>query len=66
MMFVRIVGCDYCCSWCDFVFIWDGSVKGDIKFMIVEEIYDELKWIGGDLFNYVIIFGGNLVLIKGI
>lgn len=65
-MFVCIVGCDYWCSWCDFVFIWDGSVKEDIKLMIVEEIYDVLFEIGGYWFNYVIIFGGNFVLIKGI
>jgi hypothetical protein len=33
----------------------DGSAKGDIKLMTAEEIYDELKRIGGDLFNHVTI-----------
>lgn len=64
MMFVCIVGCDYFCSWCDFVFIWDGFVKKDICWMMVEEIFVEFKDIGGDVFLYVIILGGNLVLLK--
>ncbi len=34
--------------------------------MTAEEIYDELKRIGGDLFNHVTISGGNPALIKGI
>ncbi|HDG4745320.1 TPA: 7-carboxy-7-deazaguanine synthase QueE [Staphylococcus aureus] len=65
-MFVRTAGCDYRCSWCDSAFTWDGSAKGDIKLMTAEEIYDELKRIGGDLFNHVTISGGNPALIKGI
>ena len=65
-MFVRTAGCDYRCSWCDSAFTWDGSAKSDIKLMTAEEIYDELKRIGGDLFNHVTISGGNPALIKGI
>ncbi len=42
------------------------SAKGDINSMTAEEIYDELKRIGGDLFNHVTISGGNPALIKGI
>ena len=53
-MFVRTAGCDYL-RWCDSAFTWDGSAKGDIKLMTAEEIYDELKRIGGDLFNHVTI-----------
>ncbi|SUK89616.1 Queuosine Biosynthesis QueE Radical SAM [Staphylococcus aureus] len=41
-------------------------LKADIKLMTAEEIYDELKRIGGDLFNHVTISGGNPALIKGI
>lgn len=65
-MFVRTAGCDFRCSWCDSKFTWDGSAKEDIRLMSPEEIYDELKNIGGDFFNHVTISGGNPALIKGI
>lgn len=65
-MFVRTAGCDYRCSWCDSVFTWDGSAKEDIKLMTAEEIYNQLKKIGGDRFDHVTISGGNPALIKGI
>ena len=65
-MFVRTVGCDYRCSWCDSAFTWDGSAKEDIKLMTAEEIYNQLKKIGGDRFDHVTISGGNPALIKGI
>lgn len=65
-MFVRTAGCDYRCSWCDSAFTWDGSAKEDIKLMTAEEIYNQLKKIGGDRFDHVTISGGNPALIKGI
>lgn len=65
-MFVRTAGCDYRCSWCDSAFTWDGSAKEDIKLMTAEEIYNQLKRIGGDRFDHVTISGGNPALIKGI
>ncbi|MBK3959276.1 7-carboxy-7-deazaguanine synthase QueE [Staphylococcus haemolyticus] len=65
-MFVRTAGCDYRCSWCDSAFTWDGSAKEDIKLMTAEEIYSQLKKIGGDRFDHVTISGGNPALIKGI
>lgn len=65
-MFVRTAGCDYRCSWCDSAFTWDGSAKEDIKLMTAEEIYNQLKKIGGDRFDHVTISGGNPTLIKGI
>ena len=65
-MFVRTAGCDYRCSWCDSAFTWDGSAKEDIKLMTAEEIYTQLKKIGGDRFDHVTISGGNPALIKGI
>ena len=65
-MFVRTAGCDYRCSWCDSAFTWDGSAKEDIKLMTAEEIYNQLKKIGGDRFDHVTISGGNTALIKGI
>ena len=50
-MFVRTAGCDYSCSWCDSSFTWDGSrSKMQIKQMDAEEIWDELKRIGGMVF----------------
>lgn len=65
-MFVRTAGCDYRCSWCDSAFTWDGNAKEDIQLMTAEEIYNQLKKIGGDRFDHVTISGGNPALIKGI
>lgn len=64
-MFVRTAGCDYSCAWCDSAFTWDGSAKEHIRLMTAEEIYAELKQIGGDTFQHVTISGGNPALLKG-
>ncbi|NRD79486.1 7-carboxy-7-deazaguanine synthase QueE [Bacillus sp. BRMEA1] len=63
-MFVRTAGCDYSCSWCDSSFTWDGSGKKDIRMMAAEEIWQELKEIGGKNFSFVTISGGNPALLK--
>ncbi|GHH99211.1 7-carboxy-7-deazaguanine synthase QueE [Neobacillus kokaensis] len=63
-MFVRTAGCDYSCSWCDSAFTWDGSAKDEIRQLDAEEIWHELKEIGGDRFSFVTISGGNPALIK--
>ncbi|RBN38258.1 7-carboxy-7-deazaguanine synthase QueE, partial [Priestia megaterium] len=47
-MFVRTAGCDYSCSWCDSAFTWDGSAKNDIRQLTAEQIWTELKEIGGE------------------
>ncbi|MEH7545381.1 MULTISPECIES: 7-carboxy-7-deazaguanine synthase QueE [Bacillaceae] len=65
-MFVRTAGCDYSCSWCDSAFTWDGSGKDDIRMMEAEEIWTELKQIGGDNFSFVTISGGNPALLKNL
>ncbi|OIK08621.1 7-carboxy-7-deazaguanine synthase QueE [Bacillus sp. MUM 116] len=65
-MFVRTAGCDYSCSWCDSAFTWDGSGKNDIQMMEPEEIWKELKAIGGDCFSFVTISGGNPALLKNL
>ncbi|MFP5115298.1 7-carboxy-7-deazaguanine synthase QueE [Bacillaceae bacterium C204] len=65
-MFVRTAGCDYSCSWCDSAFTWDGSAKDDIQLMTAEEIWAELKRIGGDNFSFVTISGGNPALLKNL
>ncbi|KAB2332307.1 7-carboxy-7-deazaguanine synthase QueE [Cytobacillus depressus] len=65
-MFVRTAGCDYSCSWCDSAFTWDGSGKDLIKQMDAEEIWAELKRIGGDRFSFVTISGGNPALLKNL
>ncbi len=62
-MFVRTAGCDYSCSWCDSAFTWDGSAKDDIRQMTAEEIWSELKDLGGDRFSHVTISGGNPALL---
>ncbi|MGG3469024.1 7-carboxy-7-deazaguanine synthase QueE [Neobacillus pocheonensis] len=65
-MFVRTAGCDYSCSWCDSAFTWDGSAKDDIQQMTAEEIWTELKRVGGDNFSFVTISGGNPALLKNL
>ena len=65
-MFVRTAGCDYSCSWCDSAFTWDGSGKDQITMMTAEEIWNELKRIGGDGFSFVTISGGNPALLKNL
>lgn len=65
-MFVRTAGCDYRCDWCDSSLTWDGSAKDEIRMMTSDEVYEELKKVGGDYFNHVTISGGNPALIKAI
>lgn len=62
-MFVRTAGCDYRCSWCDSTFTWDGSGLKDIRKMNAEEIWSELKRIGGNRFSHVTLSGGNPLLL---
>ncbi|MBM4765005.1 7-carboxy-7-deazaguanine synthase QueE [Bacillus sp. B15-48] len=65
-MFVRTAGCDYSCSWCDSAFTWDGSGKHLVKMMTAEQIWDELKAIGGNNFSFVTISGGNPALLQSL
>ena len=65
-MFVRTAGCDYSCSWCDSAFTWDGTGKNNIRLMEPEEIWEELKRIGGENFSFVTISGGNPALLKNL
>ncbi len=65
-MFVRTAGCDYSCKWCDSAFTWDGSGKESMKQMDAEEIWHELKLLGGDGFSSVTISGGNPALLKNL
>lgn len=65
-MFVRTAGCDYSCSWCDSSFTWDGSGKHLIVQMTAEEIWSELKRIGGSGFSFVTISGGNPALYQNL
>lgn len=63
-MFVRTAGCDYSCGWCDSSFTWDGTEKDTIKMMSAEDIWGELKRLGGRGFSYVTLSGGNPALFK--
>ncbi len=65
-MFVRTAGCDYSCSWCDSAFTWDGTGKEMTKQMEAEEIWNELKALGGEGFSFVTISGGNPALLKNL
>lgn len=65
-MFVRTAGCDYRCTWCDSAFTWDGTAKDSIRQMSAEDIWQELKQIGGDNFSHVTISGGNPALISSL
>lgn len=62
-MFVRTAGCDYRCSWCDSAFTWDGSAKDQIRRMSADDIWQELRAIGGDRFSHVTLSGGNPALL---
>ncbi|MNN13397.1 7-carboxy-7-deazaguanine synthase [compost metagenome] len=62
-MFVRTAGCDYRCSWCDSAFTWDGTAKDLISPMSPEQIWKELKNIGGSRFSHVTLSGGNPALL---
>ncbi|WP_342046679.1 7-carboxy-7-deazaguanine synthase QueE [Bacillus sp. OTU530] len=65
-MFVRTAGCDYRCTWCDSAFTWDGTAKDLIRQMSAEDIWQELKQIGGDNFSHVTISGGNPALLSSL
>lgn len=65
-MFVRTAGCDYSCAWCDSSFTWDGSGKHLITQMTAEEIWAELKRLGGNGFSFVTISGGNPALLRNL
>ncbi|WP_175988644.1 7-carboxy-7-deazaguanine synthase QueE [Bacillus sp. Marseille-Q1617] len=65
-MFVRTAGCDYSCAWCDSAFTWDGSAKDDIRLLTAEEIWNELREIGGERFSHVTISGGNPALLTSL
>jgi len=65
-MFVRTAGCDYACSWCDSSFTWDGSGKHLIVQMTAEDIWTELKRVGGNRFSFVTISGGNPALLSNL
>jgi 7-carboxy-7-deazaguanine synthase len=65
-MFVRTAGCDYSCAWCDSSFTWDGTGKNLIRQMEAEEIWSELRALGGDRFSFVTISGGNPALLKNL
>ncbi|GLB60677.1 7-carboxy-7-deazaguanine synthase QueE [Cytobacillus sp. NCCP-133] len=65
-MFVRTAGCDYACSWCDSSFTWNGSAKDSIRQMEPDEIWKELKELGGNGFSFVTISGGNPALLKNL
>ncbi len=65
-MFVRTAGCDYRCTWCDSAFTWDGTAKDLIRQMSAEDIWQELKQIGGDHFSHVTISGGNPALLSSL
>lgn len=65
-MFVRTAGCDYRCAWCDSSFTWDGSGKHLVRQMEAEEIWQELKEIGGERFSYVTLSGGNPALLPNL
>jgi 7-carboxy-7-deazaguanine synthase len=53
-------------DWCDSAFTWDGSAKDDVRQMTAEEIWTELKSIGGSNFSFVTISGGNPALLKNL
>jgi 7-carboxy-7-deazaguanine synthase len=59
--FIRFLGCDLRCSWCDTAYSWDGEVKAEL--MTAEEIYQFIKASGA---HNVTLTGGEPLIQKGI
>ena len=59
--FIRFLGCDLRCTWCDTKYSWDGSVKPEV--MCADEIYDDVKMAG---VTNVTLTGGEPLIQKGI
>ena len=59
--FIRFLGCDLRCSWCDTKYSWDGEVKAEL--MTADEIYAFIKQSGA---NNVTLTGGEPLIQKGI
>jgi 7-carboxy-7-deazaguanine synthase len=59
--FIRFLGCDLRCSWCDTAYSWDGEVKAEL--MTADEIYNFIKESGA--YN-VTLTGGEPLIQKGI
>jgi len=59
--FIRFLGCDLRCAWCDTKYSWDGSVKPDK--MTEHEIYNYIKDCGA---TNVTLTGGEPLIQKNI
>jgi len=59
--FIRFLGCDLQCTWCDTKYSWDGSVTPEL--MTAEEIYEFIKASGA---HHVTLTGGEPLIQKGI
>lgn len=59
--FIRFLGCDLRCTWCDTKYSWDGTVPGEP--MTAEEIYTYIRETGA---HNVTLTGGEPLIQKGI
>lgn len=59
--FIRFLGCDLCCSWCDTKYSWNGEVKAEP--MTAAKIYNYIKQSGA---NSVTLTGGEPLIQKEI
>jgi 7-carboxy-7-deazaguanine synthase len=59
--FIRFLGCDLRCSWCDTKYSWDGTSRAEL--MLCEEIYQYIKASG---VRNVTLTGGEPLIQKGI
>lgn len=59
--FIRFLGCDLRCSWCDTKYSWNGEVKAEL--MTADEIHNFIKESGT---RNVTITGGEPLIQKGI
>lgn len=60
-VFIRFLGCDLRCSWCDTKYSWDGEIKAEL--MSADEIYNFIKASGA---KNVTLTGGEPLIQKGI
>lgn len=62
MVFICVGGCDYCCLWCDSLYVVDSQYCYDWMLMQFDVVFVCVCDLLGGQLLIVLIFGGNLVI----